>query len=131
MSTQPYEGTDERDYLTPEARLEDKPGYPWNTSRGDPTRARLSDEAQDIGADAEDDVFTPLTGQNAAKRLLERLEPNEPVFVLRGNDITAAIIVRMWCGLNALNPQMRPHKLRKARRIGLAMDRWSKRVWPT
>lgn len=89
--------------------------------------SKLSDEAQGI----QQERFEPLTGQNEARRLLDKLEPGEPVFVFRGNDISAAIFVRAWIELQSLNPHVRPRKMRMARQIHLAMQQWKKKDWPT
>lgn len=78
-------------------------------------------------------TFTPQTGQNSARRMLERLEPDEPVFVLRGNDCSAAMFVRSWISLQELNPSPPWAKIRRAREILAAMEarhRDGKTKWP-
>jgi hypothetical protein len=149
-----FSDADERNHAPATEPLAAKPGYPYNTNptrplprvryeasreellesmghsaafkNGPEAGGNLTDKAQGI----ELDEWTPQTGQNAARRMLERLDPGEPVFLIRGNDISASLFVRQWADLQALNPNPPVRKIAMARRIGLAMERWPNKKWP-
>lgn len=53
----------------------------------------------------------------------------EPFFTLRGQDIFAAPLVRMWAELAVLSPQSRAKGLR-AFELANRMEKWSTRKWP-
>lgn len=53
----------------------------------------------------------------------------EPVFALRAQDVLAPVLVRTWADLAALHG-CPPEKIREAREIALAMERWQQR-YPT
>ena len=55
---------------------------------------------------------------------------NEPCFILRGQDLLASTMVRMWCELQVHNPSCPPEKIRQAREIALAMDLYPNRKYP-
>lgn len=131
-------------------RLEDKPGYPFNTARGTPkvhgdTGQALSDSAQlgsfipanqpirpGLTPDGKE-PFIPQTGQNSARRMLESLAGDEPVFCLLGRDISAAMFVRSWIALQELNPNPPWAKIRKARQILAQFEQYhrdGKTKWP-
>lgn len=65
------------------------------------------------------------------KGCLGKAENDEPVFVLRGQDIFAALLVREWADRLESSAQRageltgkRQAKIADARRIALAMDAW-------
>ena len=57
--------------------------------------------------------------------------PDEPIFVLRGSDTTAALIVTVWVALKAEMAKngaskVTPEKLEEARQCAVAMAKWAK-----
>jgi hypothetical protein len=56
-------------------------------------------------------------------------DPIEPTFTLRAQDILAPAIVRAWCEMAVLIGAP-PEKVREARAIALAMERWRYRKVP-
>lgn len=95
---------------------------PHNQREGWPMSGRreLPNQRQGSG------LFT----NNKPNTCLEKLKPNEPYFVLRGQDFFAPALIRMWADLNTLNPYCSPEKIRTAREIALQMDHWPDRKWP-
>ena len=90
----------------------------------------LSDQAQ-LGQTAK--PFTPETGQNSARRLIDRLAPDEPVFCLVGRDISGAMFVRSWIALQELNPNPPWAEIRRARQILAQFEQYhrdGKTHWP-
>lgn len=68
---------------------------------------------------------------NAPGRVaLGRIPADEPIFTLRAQDLFAPALVRLWASLNALNPTCKPTKLKEARDIAEAMERWPTRKFP-
>jgi ribosome-binding protein aMBF1 (putative translation factor) len=57
------------------------------------------------------------------------LNPNEPIFTLRGQDILAPAMIRLWCEMAVLTG-VPADKIREAREIALLMEQWPKRKVP-
>lgn len=69
----------------------------------------IKEETQDY------DVFEPVPEYEP--------KPGEPVFVLRAQDILAAPMVKAWCEM-ATVLGVDPEKIKRARKVALAMERW-------
>jgi len=54
----------------------------------------------------------------------KKAEMNEPIFVLRAQDISAAAIIQVWI---SMNPQVGPEKLAEAQRTLEAFRAWPKK----
>jgi hypothetical protein len=87
-------------YPVPEARHEDREGWPFPAPRNPKAKADLSDEAQ-----------------------LGRPE-QEPTFVLLASDQLSGMLVRAWADMSAQLGLQSPAAIRDARRTALAMDEW-------
>lgn len=57
------------------------------------------------------------------------LQPEEPVFTLRAQDVLAPAVVRAWCEMASVL-SVNPEKIREARQIALAMEHWISRKVP-
>lgn len=57
---------------------------------------------------------------------LAKLAPNEPFFVLRGQDLSAPYLVDAWVDVNR-NKGCPPEKLAEAQRVADAMRSWPNR----
>ncbi len=60
---------------------------------------------------------------------LAKLHPDEPYFVLRGQDVLAPAIVRRWAD-RAREADVDPAKIAEADRIAYDMERWQARKVP-
>lgn len=58
---------------------------------------------------------------------LGRASDDEPVFVLRANDVLAPIVISQWADL-ALDYGTPPDKVQEARTCALSMIEWQKRT---
>lgn len=59
----------------------------------------------------------------------EKAAPDEPIFVLRGQDKLAPTAVRIWAQL-ALKAGMSKEKFREAEQCALEMEKWHTRKIP-
>lgn len=57
------------------------------------------------------------------------VDPQEPVFTLRAQDVLAPAVVRAWCEMASVL-SVNPEKIREARQIALAMEHWISRKVP-
>ncbi len=69
------------------------------------------------------------THSKLASDCYRKADPNEPIFVLRGQDKLAPEVVREWVRL-AEKVGCPPPKLNKARAVADAMDQWPVRKFP-
>lgn len=60
---------------------------------------------------------------------LGKAHPDEPVFVLRAQDLTSSLWVRAWADL-AKSMGARKEKIDEAIGVASSMDEWSNRKWP-
>ena len=67
--------------------------------------------------------------KNQGLPILDKLDPDEPVFVLRGSDILAAEVVRDWAE-RARAAKVEPAKIVDALNIADAMDKWQTKKIP-
>jgi len=72
---------------------------------------------------------TPQTDRFGNHRVLEKLDPNEPFFVLRGADAFAATLVGQWADMleGAGGPR---DKVENARQCARAMRNWPRKKIP-
>lgn len=56
---------------------------------------------------------------------LAKAEPDEPVFVLRAKDPTAAALVWMWAAVAEIQGVHEPEKVREARQLMVDMTEWA------
>lgn len=74
--------------------------------------------------------FNSVNDEPCLKRIREQgLENDEPIFVLRGQDRFAPILVRLWAALAAehgLNPDRFDHAIQVAE----TMEAWTTHKWP-
>lgn len=61
---------------------------------------------------------------------LQTMDPEEPVFVLRGQDILAPQAVEAWCQLAEDNDVSPSRKVREARECAEDMTAWEPRKLP-
>jgi len=71
-----------------------------------------------------------LKRDEAAHGSFARAADDEPLFVLRAQDVTAPAVIRMWCEINFFNPNCAPERLKEARLLALAMEQWPNRKLP-
>lgn len=62
-------------------------------------------------------------------KCLAKVQPGEPIFVLRGQDLLAPLLVREWASLAELRG-CAPEKVAEARECAAAMERWPTRKYP-
>lgn len=65
----------------------------------------------------------------ATSETLKKVADDEPIFVLRGQDRLASVIVREWAGLAAMNG-CPDEKVKEAYDCAEAMDNWPTRKLP-
>lgn len=58
---------------------------------------------------------------------LEKAGDDEPIFVLRGQDVTSTATIRFWL---KMNPQLSPAKVSDAFNVIKAMENWPRRKNP-
>ena len=58
-----------------------------------------------------------------------KIPKDEPVFLLRAQDITAAQVVRMWARIQRNNPHADLNIILRAERQADLMDGWPKKKW--
>jgi hypothetical protein len=75
---------------------------------------------------AKDELVAAVRG----KGCLGKAHPDEPVFVLRGQDALAGDLVRAWAD-KAKEHGAAPGKVREARALAAQMDKWKPRKFPT
>lgn len=68
-------------------------------------------------------------GYKADDSCLAKVADDEPIFVLRGQDLLAPELVRRWAEL-AVCHGLSPEKFDKALKIAADMERWSPRKYP-
>lgn len=68
-------------------------------------------------------------GQTHRFNCLHKLQPNEPFFVLRAQDLLAPHLVEQWA-MNAEKQGCDPAKVQEARRCALHMMAWKGRKYP-
>ena len=61
---------------------------------------------------------------------LQKAADDEPIFVLRAQDITAPAIVRMWAEMQKLHPIRAEEKIREALALADRMEQWPTRKFP-
>ena len=67
--------------------------------------------------------------EELATGCIAKAADDEPVFVLRAQDITAPAVVRTWCEFAVL-AGCAPEKIREARALALQMEQWPNRKMP-
>lgn len=65
----------------------------------------------------------------AAKDYLNEIPDDEPVFILRGQDLLAASTIRYWCKLHELHDGA-PEKREQAYDVAAEMMNWGRKKLP-
>lgn len=68
-----------------------------------------------------------LTNPNSC---LNKADPEEPIFVLRAQDLLAPIVIRLWADLARAN-KTDEEKVQEAKRLAFSMEQWTNRRYPT
>ena len=70
-----------------------------------------------------------MSHQKKFDQTMERINEDEPIFILRGQDCLAPMVVEEWCEL-AAKLKVDPKKILDAYQCADAMRKWSNRRLP-